>query len=143
MGHPQTVDIPHNCGELSSYIALVWNHFWRSIFMHLVIFFNMWKNKNSEISCTEVHEFEEKLKFHVHGFEEITKYHVPRYIDLKKKQNSMYNLTFFFHHVKKLLNFWNFVNIKVANSKLNHLGFYCKLYFFDRTIRKIRKWNWN
>ena len=64
--------------------------------MHLVIFFNMWKNKNSEISCTEVHEFEEKSKFHVHGFEEITKYHLPRYIDLKKKQNSMYNLTFFF-----------------------------------------------
>ena len=52
----------------------------------------MWKNKNSEISCTEVHEFEEKLKFHVHGFEEITKYHLPRYMDLKKKQNSMYQV---------------------------------------------------
>ena len=49
----------------------------------------------------------------------------------------------FFQHVKKLLNFWNFVNIKVAKSKLNHLGFYCKLYFFDRTIRKIRNWNRN
>ena len=44
----------------------------------------------------------------------------------------------FFQHVKKLLNFWNFVNIKVAKSKLDHLGFYCKLDFFDRTIRKFR-----
>ena len=35
----------------------------------------------------------------------------------------------FFQHVKKLLNFWNFVNIKMAKSKLNHLGFYCKLDF--------------
>ena len=28
----------------------------------------------------------------------------------------------FFKHVKKLSNFWNFVSIKVAKSKLNHLG---------------------
>ena len=40
------------------------------------------------------------------------------------------NFRNFFQHVKKLLNFWNFVNIKVAKSKLNHLGFYCKLDFF-------------
>ena len=32
-----------------------------------------------KISCTRVHGFEEKSKFHV-----------PRYMDLKKKQNSMY-----------------------------------------------------
>ena len=44
----------------------------------------------------------------------------------------------FFQHVKKLINFWNFVNIKVAKSKSNYLGFYCKVYFFDRTIKKIR-----
>ena len=50
-------------------------------------------------------------------------------------------LAFFFQHVKKLLNVWNFVNIKVAKSKLDHLGFYCKLDFFDRTIRKFRNWN--
>ena len=49
----------------------------------------------------------------------------------------------FFQHVKKLLNFWNFVNIKVAKSKLDHFCFYCKLYFFVRKIRKIRNWNWN
>ena len=35
----------------------------------------------------------------------------------------------FFQHVKKLLNFWNFVNIKVAKFKLDHLGFYCISYF--------------
>ena len=35
----------------------------------------------------------------------------------------------FFQHMKKLLNFCNFVNIKVAKSKLNHSGFYCKLIF--------------
>ena len=45
--------------------------------------------------------------------------------------------------MKNLLNFWNFVNIKVAKFKSNHLGFYCKLDFFDRTIRKIRNWNRN
>ena len=28
----------------------------------------------------------------------------------------------FFQHVKKLLNFWNFVKIKVAKFKLNHLS---------------------
>ena len=28
----------------------------------------------------------------------------------------------FFQHVKKLLKFWNFVKIKVAKFKLNHLG---------------------
>jgi hypothetical protein len=28
--------------------------------------------------------------------------------------------------VKKLLNFWVLVNIKVAPAKLDHLGFYCK-----------------
>ena len=30
-----------------------------------------------------------------------------------------------FSTCKKILNFWNFVNIKVAPFKLNHLGFYC------------------
>jgi hypothetical protein len=34
--------------------------------------------------------------------------------------------------VKKLLNIL---------SKLNHLGFYCKLYFFDRKFRKVKNWN--
>ena len=28
----------------------------------------------------------------------------------------------FFKHVKKLFNFWNFEKMKVAKSKLNHLG---------------------
>ena len=44
----------------------------------------------------------------------------------------------FVQHVKKLFNFGNFEKNKVAKSKLNHLGFYCKLYFFDRKIRKVR-----
>ena len=39
---------------------------------------------------------------------------------------SFYFLGYFLQRVKKLLNFWNFVNIKVAKFKLNHLGFYCK-----------------
>ena len=43
--------------------------------------------------------------------------------------------------MKKSLNFWNFVNIKVPKSKLDHLGFYCISDFFDRTIRKVRNWN--
>ena len=29
----------------------------------------------------------------------------------------------------------------MAKSKLDHLGFYCKLHVFDRTIRKFRNWN--
>ena len=44
----------------------------------------------------------------------------------------------FFQHMKKLYNFWNFGKNKVAKSKLNHLGFYCKLDFFDRKIRKVK-----
>ena len=36
----------------------------------------------------------------------------------------------FFQHVKKLLNFWNFVNIKVAKSKSNRLGFLLQIRFF-------------
>ena len=103
------------------------------------------------VSCTGVHGFEEKSKFHV-----------PEYMDLKKKQNIMYpgtwigrknkipctgvheserkkilcvaqvvgegrhkkNIFFgnFFQHVKKLINFRTFVKIKVAKFKLNHLG---------------------
>ena len=47
----------------------------------------------------------------------------------------------FFQQVKKLLNFWDAVNIKVAKFKLDHLRFYCKSDFFDRKIRKIRNWN--
>ena len=49
----------------------------------------------------------------------------------------------FFQHEKISFNFWNFGIIKVAKSKLNHLGFYCKLYFFDRKVRKIRNRNRN
>ena len=37
---------------------------------------------------------------------------------LKKKKN----FANFFQHVKKLINFWNFVKIKVAKFKLNYLG---------------------
>ena len=87
----------------------------------------------------------------------------PGYMDLKKKQNSMYlgkesekkilmcssgggggpaqkkNLDNFFQHVKKLLNFWNFVNMKVAKHSVKPFGFLLrKLVFFDRKIRKVR-----
>ena len=42
-------------------------------------FFKMSQDFVFSESCTRVHEFEEKTKFHV-----------PGYMDLKKKQNSMY-----------------------------------------------------
>ena len=58
----------------------------------------------------------------VHGFAEEINFRV---LGCKKK----YIFGHFFQHVKKLLNFWNFVNIKVGKSKLNHLGFYCILDF--------------
>ena len=70
-----------------------------------------------------------------------TKFHVPGYMNLKKNI-LMYSsgvdrskkiflvLDKFFQHVKKILNFWNFVNIKVAPFKLDHLGFYCIYSFF-------------
>ena len=35
-------------------------------------------------------------------------------------------LAIFFQHEKKILNFLDFVIIKMAKSKLDHLGFYCK-----------------
>ena len=43
------------------------------------LFFKMSQDFVFSDSCTRVHEFEEKTKFHV-----------PGYMDLKKKQNSMY-----------------------------------------------------
>ena len=46
LGHPQTVDIPHNCGELSSYIALGWNYFWMSIFLMHCVFKRICKNES-------------------------------------------------------------------------------------------------
>ena len=120
--------------------------------LHITIFFFLfrfmlrgtWIWRKTKISWTRVHGFAEEIKFHV-----------PGYMNLKKKillcaaqgvgvaRRNFFFFGNFFQHVKKLFNFWNFVNIKVAKSKLNHLGFYCKLYFFDRTIRKIRNWNWN
>ena len=113
-----------------------------------------WIWRRNKIPCTRVH-----------GFEEKTKFHVPGYMNLKKKQwflskkwgwkersiivlrgrraGAIFFLFFgnFFQQVKKLLNFWDAVNIKVAKFKLDHLRFYCKLDFFDRKIRKIRNWN--
>ena len=125
------------------------------------------------IPCTGVHGFEEKTKHHVPGtwswrknkipctrVHEILIFlpiHVPRYmkfwffslflcvaqaVGVARHKNKFF-FGNFFQHVKKLINFLNFVNIKVAKSKSNHLGFYCKLDFFDRTIRKIRNWNRN
>ena len=44
----------------------------------------------------------------------------------------------FFQHVKKILKFWNFLNIKVAKFKLNHLGLIANLVYFDRATRKVR-----
>ena len=44
----------------------------------------------------------------------------------------------FFQHVKKLLNFWNFINIKVAKSKLDHLDFYSKLDFLENSEIEIK-----
>ena len=36
----------------------------------------------------------------------------------------------FFSTCEKITQFWNFVTIKVAKFKLNHLGFYCKASLF-------------
>ena len=65
------------------------------------LFFNMSQDFVFSYSCTRVHEFEEKTKFHVrgymdlkkkqnsvypvHGWEEKTKFHVPRYMNLRKQ----------------------------------------------------------
>ena len=35
-------------------------------------------------------------------------------------------MALFFNMKKKILNFWEFVSIKIGKSKLDHLGFYCK-----------------
>ena len=71
----------------------------------------------------------------VHGFEEKTKFNVPGYMNLKKKiflcvaqavvvgrHKKKIFFGNFFQHVKKLIDFGNFVKIKVAKFKLNHLG---------------------
>ena len=64
-----------------------------------------------------------------------TKFNVPGYMNLKKKiflcvaqgvgvarHKKYFFFGNFFQHVKKLINFGNFVKIKVAKFKLNHLG---------------------
>ena len=45
----------------------------------------------------------------------------------------------FFQHVTKLLNFGDFVNIKVTPANLDHLGFYCKYSLFLQDIQKSQK----
>ena len=47
-----------------------------------------WIWRNIKIPCTRVHGFEEKAK-----------YHVPGYMDLKKKQNSMYRDTWIWKNI--------------------------------------------
>ena len=52
---------------------------------------------------------------------------VAQAVEVARRKKKLFGLSF--QHVKKLLNFWNFVNIKVAKSKLDHLGFKCRLDF--------------
>ena len=103
--------------------------------------------------CTRVHDVLFFLQIHVSGYMEF-------WFFFKSMYTGTWNLDFvsllmcssgggggpvqkifflfakFFQHVKKLFNFWNFVKIKMAKFKLDHLGFYCK--HSDRTIRKVR-----
>ena len=90
--------------------------------------------------CTRVHDilflFSNPCIW-VHGILIFLQIHVPRYMEFRffslflcvaqgvgvarcKKKNFFFQ--FFFQHVKKLINFWSFVKIKVAKFKLNHLG---------------------
>ena len=86
------------------------------------------------IPCTEVHGFEEKSKFHVqvHGFEEKTKYHVPRYMDLKKKQNSMYPGTWIWEK-KNLGTSWKKLQggAGAGAGGIEQILFWNLIYFFD------------
>ena len=86
-----------------------------------------WNFVSSSNPCTRVHESEKKKYFLIMG----------------GWTGFLFSFFFgnFFQQVKKLLNFWDAVNIKVAKFKLDHLRFYCKWDFFDRKIWKIRNWN--
>ena len=116
-------------------------------------------SEKNQILCTGIHGFEEKSKFHVPGYMIFCFFFKSMYPStwnfdffFKSMYPGTWNLIFFhysyaylmggrtgflfyfsfgnfFRHVKKLLNFLNFVNIKVSKFKLNHLGFFCKLYF--------------
>ena len=48
----------------------------------------------------------------------------------------------FFQHVKKILNFWDVVNIRVNPTKLDHLGFYCKYSLQSKIEIKISGTPW-
>ena len=107
--------------------------------------------KEINISYTPVHGFEEKSKFHVPGYMDLKKKQNIMYpgtwiwrknkiqctgVHESEKKILMCssgggggpaqkkNIFFgnFFQHVKKLINFGNFVKIKVSKFKLNHLG---------------------
>ena len=127
--------------------------------------------KEINISCTPVHGFEEKSKFHV-----------PGYMDLKKKQNIMYPGTWIWRKnkipctgVHEILisftilmcssggggpGFYFFIFLAIFFNMLKFFSIFgilkrsrwqnlsqtkqvkiAKLAFLDRTIRKVRNWN--
>ena len=105
----------------------------KSIF-HVPGYMDLKKNQNSmypgtwiwrknKIPCTGVHKSERKI------FLCIPQGGVVDFFVLDK----------FFQHVKKILNFWNFVSIKVAPFMLNHLGFYCIYSLFWQGNQKNQK----
>ena len=107
--------------------------------------------KMIKISCTRVHGFEEISKFHVPGYMDLKKKQNIMYpgtwiwrknkipctgIHESEKNTLMCSsgggggpaqfffifFANFFQYVKKLINFGNFLKIKVAKFKFNHLG---------------------
>ena len=98
-----------------------------------------WIWRENKISCTRVHGFEENTKFHVLGYMNWKKNltYTSRGRGGGPEQKVFLVLDKFFQHAKKILNFWNFVNIEVTPFELNHLGFYCIYSLFW----KVRNWN--
>ena len=101
-------------------------------YMEFCIFFKSmypctWYFVFSSNPCPWVHRFEKKKKIPCTGVHESEKKYSYVYLKGRVGDRSNFFLVLdkFFQHVKKILNFWNFVNIKVAQFKLNHLGFYC------------------
>ena len=93
-------------------VSLKWGHLY---------IYKISKIKNF-FACTGVHESEEKniLMYSSKGVADRSKF--------------FFGFGEIFEQMKKILNFWNFVNIKVAPFKLNHLGNWVS---FDRAISKV------
>ena len=134
--------VEKNCQKKDFFLCRATPTAWATqitIFFFRFMYSGTWNFVYSSNPCTRVHDILFCFQIHVPGYMEF-------WFLLKSMYTGSWNLIFFiilmcssgggggpaqkkyflgaifFQHVKKLINFGNFVKIKVAKFKLNHLG---------------------